>query len=87
MVWGRDFQFPCPCFLFYCCSHMSISEKGHIFLLSLREMGRKKKKCTSIYIILHFSLVYVTKKLYLCSRKSAIEYDTYTIDIRYIHVR
>ena len=50
-------------------------------------MGRKKKKCTSIYIILHFSLVYVAKKQYLCSRKSAIEYDTYTIDIRYIHVR
>jgi len=66
---------------------MSIYEKGHIFLLSLREMGRKKKKCTSIYIILHFSLVYVTKKLYLCSRKSAINHETYTIDIRYIHVR
>ena len=66
---------------------MSIYEKGHIFLLSLCEMGRKKKKCTSIYIILHFSLVYVTKKLYLCSRKSAINHETYTIDIRYIHVR
>ena len=50
-------------------------------------MGRKKKKSTSIYIILHFSLVYVTKKQYLCSRKSAINHDTYTIDIRYIYVR
>jgi hypothetical protein len=47
---------------------MSIYEKGHIFLLSFCEMGRKKKKCTSIYIILRFPLAYIAKKQYLCSR-------------------
>ena len=66
---------------------MSIYEKGHIFFIVASRNEEKKEKCTSIYIILHFSLVYVTKKLYLCSRKSAINHDTYTIDIRYIHVR
>ena len=51
-------------------------------------MGRKKKKMHFYFHKnLHFSLAYIAKKQYLCSRKSAINHDTYTIDTRYIYVR
>jgi len=39
----KNFQFSCPCFLFSGCSHMSISEKGHIFNVAAQQDGEKNE--------------------------------------------
>ena len=63
MVWGRDFQSSCPCFLFSGCSHMSIYEKGHIFFIVALRNGEKKE-------IMHFYLHNFTLFSCVCHKKA-----------------